>query len=479
MLKTKSKIALASLLLLSTGCVWRDPVEGDWVATSPETVWQGPALSAIPDPVIPLPEDHPLTVSEMVDLALRYNPTTANTWATARAAAFNWQASQSALYPAINFEENFNHIDESAISITPGTTASSNNVTPTPTSGAGAMKHFNSFNSLVSLQYLLMDFGGRDASIEFTLHALYASNWTHNRSLQDVTINVLDSYYGYINATELLRARLDDLKDSKANLDAADEQLRSGVSTRIDYLQAKSNYVNVQLSVEQLKGQVEVTHGQLAAALGLTADSAFKVEPLPEKLPLDQVSQSVEELLESAKVQRPDLAATYAQYRQQVANLQIVRSQALPTISLQSNYQRNTFPSNSRINNYQYTTTVGLSVPIFTGFLHVNQIRGAKEEVIASYTQMQEKELSVSLEAVTNYYAYKTAVQTLKYSEEYLKFAEESYNATRQGYQSGIQTFVDVLVAQAVLSNARAQHVSARTNWVTSLANLSYSTGSL
>ena len=49
-----------------------------------------------------------------------------------------------------------------------------------------------------------------------------------------------------------------------------------------------------------------------------------------------------------AKLQRPDLAATYADYREQVANLQVARSAALPTLGLQSNYQRNTFPSDRR-----------------------------------------------------------------------------------------------------------------------------------
>ncbi|MCE5316552.1 MAG: TolC family protein [Parachlamydia sp.] len=477
MLKIISKAFCLLLCLILSGCLWRDPVDGEWVAASPETVWRAPVVEAIPNPVVPIPEDHPLKVAEMVDIALRYNPTTANTWATARASAFNWLASQSILYPTIDFQETFTHTDESAFAVNSST--NNTNVTPNPVSRGGSMKHFNSFSSLFTLQYLLLDFGGRDASIEATLHALFSSNWIHNRSLQDVTINVMDSYYAYINAVELLHARLDDLKDSKANLDAAEEQLRSGVSTRIDYLQAKSNYVNVQLSVEQLKGQVEVTHGQLAAALGLAANARFQVEPLPEKLPLDQVNESVEELLDTAKRLRPDLAATYAIYKEQIANLHVAQSNALPTISLESNYLRNTFPSNSAINNHQYSNSVVLSVPIFTGFLHLNQIRGAREQVIASYTAMEEKMLSVELEVVTNYYAYKTAVQTLKYSEEYLKFAEESYNATLQGYRSGIQTFVDLLVAQAVLSNARAQHVTARTNWVTSLANLSYSTGTL
>lgn len=459
-------------LVLLCGCVWRDPVVGNYVSSVPDAPWDGPMVSAIPNPEICIPTDHPLTVAEMVDIALSHNPATANSWATARAAAFNWQASQASLYPSVDFSETFAHVDERKI------VGLVNNV-DIPFSKKKSFNHFNSFQSQWSLQYLLMDFGARDAAIDATLQALYNANWTHNRALQNVTINVLDSYYGYVNAKELLRARLDDLRDSQANLDVADSQLQAGVVTRVDYLLAKSNFVNLQLSVEQLKGQVEVTLGQLASALGLPANAFLNVEMLPETLPLDQVSESIEELLECAKVQRPDLAATYANYRQQVANLEVARSEALPTLSLQGAYAHNTFPSDTKFNSYLNTTSIVLSVPIFTGFLHVNQIRGAQEQVVASYAEVQEKSLNVSLEVVTNYYAYKTAIQTLKYSEEYLKYAHESYNATFEGYRSGTQTFVDLLAAQAVLSNARASHVTARTQWVTSLANLSYATGAL
>lgn len=476
------KLLLSLLLLLATSCVWRDPVLDEYVAATPESRWRGPEVAAIPDPPLCVLPDHPLSVAEMLDLALRNNPTTTRTWAVARAAGFGWRESQSSLYPSLNFEEEFTHTDESSISGNPSNgDAFTNQDAPNNNSFRISKKfrHFNSFTSWVSLQYLLLDFGGRDAVIQSTLQALFEANWMHNRSLQDVTIQVLDSYYAYINALELLRARLDDFKDSTANLELAERQLQLGVSTRVDFLQAKSNNVNVQLSVEELKGQVEVTKGALAVSLGLPAHTQFEVEPLPQHFPLDTVTQHVEDLLETAKVQRPDLAAAYANYRREEANVQAATSAALPTLSLQSNYYHNSFPSNTRFNNHQYATSVVLSVPIFNGFFYTNNRRQAQERVVAAHAAMQEKELSVSLEVVSSYYAYKTAVQTLKYSEEYLKFAEESYKATGQGYDAGTQTFVDILLVQAVLANARAKVVASRTDWVTALANLNYSIGVL
>lgn len=46
----------------------------------------------------------------------------------------------------------------------------------------------------LSISYLLLDFGGRQATIEAAKQALYYSNWTHNRQIQRVIISVLQAY---------------------------------------------------------------------------------------------------------------------------------------------------------------------------------------------------------------------------------------------------------------------------------------------
>lgn len=481
-------------ILCTTSCLYRDPNDRNEVAVSPETRWTGPPVRALPDPPVPLPEDHPMTPVELIDIALRNNPATTETWATARAAAYDWLSSQGTLYPSIDFEEVISHTDESS----PFSAVSASNAIPINPTGlnagnGGALEnqpskfsnlpifpnHFNEYSSLLTINYLLLDFGGRDAGIDAAKHALYAANWTHNRSLQDVTINVLNAYYAYVNARELLQAAEENLQNAKANLDAANGQFEEGVTTRVDVLLSRSNYVNVQLSIEQLKGQVEVTHGQMAAALGVAPNTPFQVVMLPEKLPLEKVTDSLDQLLVTAKTLRPDLLATYANFRQTQANLGVAKSVALPTVNAAVNLSRSSYPTAPCANNFQYSSSIVIDVPIFNGFTNVNQIRSAKEQVIASYAQMEGMEQDVLLQVVTNYYAYVTAVETLRYSEEYLHYTNESYKAMFEGYNSGTQTILDTLVSFVALANARAAYANARAQWAASIANLSYSTGTL
>jgi len=481
------------LLLLLTSCSpLLDPCEDDSAACRPEDVWAGPVLPVRATDVLPDfvddPCPHPYTIQELIDMALRNNPITALTWANARAAAFNWDASQSALYPTIIWQSsivfNVNKLNGSAaVSNTAGTggnVISTSNLIP---SGTSATTTTPSYSQHVvhnlSINFLLADFGGRNATIDAARNALFVSDWTHNRSLQDVIFTLLSAYYNYEQALGLYEAARLDLIDTKATLDSAEAQYQAGVKTHVDVLQAKSSYVNAELALNQAWGSAKSYLAAIAAAVGLTADSQFEVVPLPGKLPIDEVKQDLEQLVELAKDARPDLAAAYANYREAIANLNVARSNGKPTLSANIDYEwvNNVhFPSQ---NSSFRSGALVLDVPIFSGFLYYNQERQAAALVDAAYANLQVTESNVLLNVVQSYYAFETAITTVKYSEEFLQYAQESFHATQLGYKMGINSITDLTTNQTTLANARAQLVQARTQWLTALANIAYSTGVL
>ena len=292
-------------------------------------------------------------------------------------------------------------------------------------------------------------------------------------------IRALRAYYNYLQAQGLYEAQKQNVKDAQTTYESANAQYQVGVRTIVDMLQTKANYVNAQLGLEQTWGNLKTAMGELAASIGLPANYTFEVQLLPEELPVDQVKDSVDDLLLLAKDARPDLAASYAFYRQRQAELTVIRSSGLPTVSTNINYEWANNIHFPQQNSVFRTGTVSLNIPIFSGFLYVNQEKQAKALIESAYADMQIKESDVYLEVVTSYYALITAGEAVKYSKEYLSYAQESYNATLAGYQAGINTITDLLNAQLTLANARAQYVVSRTQWVTSLANLSYATGNL
>ena len=60
-----------------------------------------------------------------------------------------------------------------------------------------------------------------------------------------------------------------------------------------------------------------------------------------------------------------------------------------------------------------------------------------------------------------------------------LQAAEQSYEAALEAYKYGVRNLLDVTAAQRALAQARSSDISARTQVLTSLAELAFRTGDL
>lgn len=442
-----------------------------------------------------LKEGQPWHVETLIDIALRNNPETRYTWENARAAAFSWRASRSILYPNINLTEQL--LIQKIVGVNAGGVATANTVgivnsgttnndivVPSGAGAAGITSGRRSvtnqwFISTLSFSYLMLDFGGRMASIESAREALFAADWTHNRNIQTVMLNVLTSYYQHLEAMALVAARELDLKESQENLTSAEQQFDAGVVTIVDVLQAKSAYVNIQYQLEQLRGSSRTTLGQLATAMGMPPNAQFEIAALPEDLQMEQTHQDIEELIQMAKAERPDLAAAEANWKEQEANVRVAWSSGMPTLNANAIVQDTDNIHFSSLNSRYYSGSILLNVPIFSGFFYVNQTRRAKAIAAAAYAQWKSQEENALLEVVISFSNFETAVQQVKFADENYHYAYKAYEAALANYKFGTNTILDVLSAEAALSNARAQRIQSRTFWITSLTNIAYSTGTL
>ncbi len=466
------------------GCEWNPKTQGTcyWyrkVSSKIRTQY------AVPDPTTPL------SIFEMIDYALWNNPDTKKSWADARAAAYNVGMEKSALYPTVSVQETLAFIKESSGG---GVNSSiiSNVTDVSGTAGAGIAGGTNGiggfgnnpqyFQVLVTdllLSYLILDFGGREGNIEAARQALYASDWLHNRTLQTVIINVIDAYYQEINDAALYLASLRTLEDAKMALDSAQTMLSVGIKTIADVLQAKATYAGSQLNVVDTAGNLKISQGKLARTLGLPADTHLEVQVIPENLEVQKVSTSIEELMCIAKQNRPDLAAVHAQLLQKQAELRVAQSAALPTLTGNVDIEDDHFINNTRLDGYTYTGAVVLDVPIFSGFFYVNQIKQAREEVRSAYASLQNKMYDILLEVLESYYKYQTALENLGYSKDYLDASRMNYDVALANYKNGVGTILEVLNALKDLAQARSQFIESRTEWLTSIAGIAYTTGTI
>lgn len=397
-----------------------------------------------------------LTLSQLVDVALINNPTTQESWEDARAAAAAWAQARGLYYPQIGGEGTYAYGKGGGSS-----------------TGIDAYQEQYGYLGL-SLNYLLFDFGGREAEIDAARLALINANWNQNQAIQNVLNEVAVSFYNYIGGKALVTAFQTNLEEAKTSLDAAELRLEAGVGTLPDVLQARATYAQVELDLVEAKGNVEIYRGVLATAVGWPANTRFDVTDTIDEYPVGLLEASVDDLIDVGMKNRPDLAAVKATVREMEAEVRLAKSEFFPTISATADILRWWVKPEDSSSDYFTNYLVGLqfTVPIFQGFTIINSVREANANLESARAALKVQEQIVINEVWQAYYDFRTAVQSLNAANDLLESAEESYQASLTRYRSGVGDIVELLQAQTTLAQARAEQVQAGTDIFTSYADL-------
>jgi outer membrane protein len=398
------------------------------------------------------------TLGDVVEVALQNNPVTRTSFEQARAAAAQLGSKRAAYYPSLVLSAS----------------GSRGRVSPT----GQEVATMSTWGPALDLAYLLLDLGGRAADVEEARQSLLAADWGHNATVQNVVLAVQQTYYGYLAAKAEVDAARVSLKQAGIALDAARVRHDAGVATIADVLQAQTAVSQARLDLDTVEGQVMVVRGSLATAMGLPANVPLEVGELPAQLPLQVVDQAVDALIETARLQRPDLEAARALEDKASAHVRSVRAEGLPVLSLGAGVSRTYFnphPFASARDNW--SAQLLLSFPLFTGYSSTHNIEKARRDANAAVQQTASLDQQVVLEVWSSYYNVQTAAQRVKTTKDLLASAEQSERVQLGRYEEGVGTILDLLSAELALANARAQEILARSDWLIALAQLIHDTG--
>ncbi len=402
--------------------------------------------------VASLAHAEPLTLARAIDIALTNNPRTRTTYLQARAAEAALGSARSAYLPEVDLNASLSR---------------------SRTSGTATTL----LSPSVALSYLLFDFGGREAEVEQARQTLAAANLFHDQAIQDVILRVEQTYYDYLDAKALLAAQEATVRERQTSLDAADARHKAGVATIADVLQARTALSQAELNRESIEGALHTIEGTFATVLGSPATTHYEFGDLPLEIPAQNVTQSIEELLNKAASDRPELAAARAEADRAKARIRQVRAAGLPSFVLNGSGGRSIVTGGRDYT--PYSAVLAMRFPIFTGYRNTWDIREAQLDAEVATENVRSLEQQIGLQVWTSYYALHTATQRLATARDLLASAQQSADVARDRYKAGVGNILDVLTAESALESARAQEVQSRADWLIAVAQLAHDTGSL
>src|SRR5437773_88581 len=335
----------------------------------------GTLIAIDPEKVYDLPE--------LIDIAERMNPETRIAWERARQAAAAVGLSQSAYFPYLvaSAGAGYEHAFIPFPTLKQGPGASDVSVTGGGTLATDAVGE----RAALGVKWLLFDFGERKAAATMAKEGLMAANVGFNAVHQQIVFTVTRRFYELNTARQKVAVTEISLRAADTVAQAARARLDNGLATKPDVLQAEHQSAQAAFELEAARGALSDAQVAFVESLGILPTTKLQVADVSGKSFSENSADSLDDLLDRALSQRPDLVSKLANLRANQAGVKKARAAYYPKISLNANAGWAELDVSVRGSQYfggnepVYGAGVAIEFPIFDGFARRKKLHIARE----------------------------------------------------------------------------------------------------
>ena len=425
-------------------------------------------LTAIPYESTKLEADKAYTLGELIDLAELHNPETRIAWEGAKSKAAALGIARSSLYPTIAAVATGISLRQALL--------------------IGEFFHRQTegiFEPVLNVEYLVLDVGGRSGQIDAAKAELLASDFAFNDTHRHIIYQVASAYYRLLNSEGQRQAAEVSLENAKTVEEDAKARLANGLATKPDQLEATAARAQADFDLQARIGVVDIARGDLATVIGAAPGAPFKVEGIDSlKLP-STIAKSVDEEIERAFSQRPDLLQQLTRLRASDASIKQARSTYFPVLSFRGDggmaraYGQQDMLPGTYAQGEIWTAELELRWTLFDGARREYRMAEAKADKKAAQAQIDALRDQIANQVWAAYSNMQTALRQQQAAAALLTASQESYESAHEAYGYGVRNLLDVVSAQKALAQARSEDISARTGLLLETTNLAFQTGDL
>jgi len=409
-------------------------------------------------------------LGSLIDLALNNHPSTRAAWSQAKAASASVGEARSLYYPWVK------------ASFTGGYDC---NYLPL-VSGPNVYNR-NQATVFFSLEYILLDFGRRDADVARTIATFNALGLTYQRKLQEIIFAVQKAYFAHEASLWKKKAAEMNLAFLSTLADMITRENVTGLSAEPELLIARKRVLEAQYEVESATAKVKNTLGELCVATGLPANTPLQITTTERPVSTKKLRGDANELVRQALLFRPDVAARIAEVKASKEATRRAISDFFPIIRLHSDYINTTFgytatdgTLNGTHNGSGISGVNGFvmgSWDIFDGLERIFKVRQRREEDKVAERNLEQTKLNTSRDVWTSFNDALAAEQRVNFAEGYVASAKETFNAVKTAVETGLTNVTDFTESGSSVASADSELASAIADYSTTLALLAFSVG--
>jgi outer membrane protein len=417
------------------------------------------------------PADKVYDLAGLLNLALTRNPYTREAWQTAVAAAAEAGEARAPYYPKASFRME-GGVDQAYSVAAPGPTYYTRKLI-----APGFL-----------LEYLLVDFGRRRADVQRTLFALDSASLRYDRQLQRTIFGVQRSYFAHSAALEGEKSARVNLDLARTLFESIQEKMSAGLATEPEERLAERALAEAEYDLESARRSVKITLGELRTAAGVAANAPLQVEPLLLAAPnsLAALQAKLDELVDAALVNRPDLESRVADLRAREAATSRAKADFFPEIRFKGAYRNETFGYRDKEakshgtfsgGQNQFGAFLEVDWELFDGFERVEKVKQRLAEEETARAELEIQRLDTILDVWSSYYVVLTSLRRVQFAQAALSSSQENFDASQAFFEDGLATIPELVSAQNELAATRSERARAIADYLTAIASFTLAMG--
>jgi HAE1 family hydrophobic/amphiphilic exporter-1 len=412
----------------------------------------------------------PLSRAEAVARALERNPTVLRSFADRDGLRGRAKQARADALPEVNVYGSFLRYQDPGFFNSP-------NIDDFPPEILQAFRPIasNLWDGRVALRQTLWSFSLGKA-IRAAGYAEHLGEENVRSSRQDVALRTVFAYNEYLLALEQVKVGEEVVRQKEKQLEMSRNRRGAGVATDLEVLRFEVDLANARTTLLRLQGAADLARGDLNAVMVEPTDKA--IEPA-DALEFRDTPADQQQVVQEAIASRPEVKAVGWNEKIYDEAIGIYKADMQPRLDFDGAYgwsarETQNFPEP---NYKKWSLAVTLKIPVFDGWRTAGKVAQARADRAKVGQDRVALETLIDLEAKQAVDRLRVAASVYRSAELNVTQARKALEMTEANYRLGAATTLDVIDAQAALTQAEFSRVEALAVHANARAGLRYVIG--
>ena len=294
----------------------------------------------------------------------------------------------------------------------------------------------------------------------------------YQRAREEIVYRVIREYLTVHTAKEMVIACANSVHDADEHARISQLQYDANLGLYSNVLRASTAQKQAQQYLVTAQKNLRMAKRSLGMAMG-TQDS-FDVESDFPTVTIEPIERYT-----AAAISRRDIRAMAKNIEIAQKNIDLTTAEYLPVAGLRADYQLDDHSNVLGSEGNGWFGGVFLKWYVFEGAKRDAQRAKAKFELARTRENMYELENAISLRVYQAWLSVDEARQNMELAKSALETSDEGIRLVRKRYENSLSPLVDLLDAQLVLDNSRANLVAKGNEYRTAVATLLFESGTI